>query len=130
MLAERLEATGATVWLLNTGWTGGAYGVGSRIKLGLTRAMLAAIHSGELQRAQFAPSPVFNLAVPAAVRGVPDGVLQPRAAWGEGRAGEFDRTLAALAARFADNFRTYEADGHGYVAADVVRRIKGGGPAL
>ena len=99
MLRDKLARHGCPVWLVNTGWTGGPYGVGGRIKLADTRALLAAVLGGGLRDAGFRPDPVFGLAVPAAVPGVPAGVLTPRATWADGAA--YDRQAAALAGMFA-----------------------------
>ncbi len=101
MLAERIARHHADVWLLNTGWTGGPYGVGSRFKLAYTRAFVTAILDGSLARAQFTPDPVFGLPVPRAVPGVPAEVLAPRATWKDGAA--YDAQARKLAGLFRDN---------------------------
>ena len=80
-LGAKLAQHKARVWLLNTGWTGGAYGTGSRMKLGLTRRLVDAVLSGELQNAPTTPDPVFGLAIPDAVEGVPGAVLHPWESW-------------------------------------------------
>ena len=98
LLRERLTAHQVPVWLLNTGWTGGGFGVGQRINLAYTRAMLRAALDGKLNSVAFHTDPVFGLAVPIACPGVPPEVLDPRAAWAEGAA--YDRAAADLAARF------------------------------
>jgi phosphoenolpyruvate carboxykinase (ATP) len=81
LLAAQLEKHRAAAWLINTGWTGGPYGVGKRISLAHTRAILDAIHNGSLHKAETAIEPAFGLALPNPGDGVPDDVLQPRAAW-------------------------------------------------
>ena len=106
LLGERLERHGATVWLVNTGWTGGPAGVGHRMRLGHTRAMIAAALSGALAAAPVRRDPVFGFDVPIAVPGVPDEVLDPRGTWGDPAA--FDVQSAQLAAMFRDNFRRFE----------------------
>ena len=98
LLRAKLEAHGAPVWLVNTGWTGGPYGVGTRMSLTHTRALLKAALTGQLSDVPFAPDPAFGLAVPTRCPGVPDTVLQPRAAWADPAA--YDRSAAALAERF------------------------------
>jgi len=98
LLRERLTAHQVPVWLLNTGWTGGGFGVGQRINLTYTRAMLRAALEGKLDSAPFRTDPVFGLSVPTACPGVPPEVLDPRAAWEDGAA--YDRAAADLAARF------------------------------
>jgi phosphoenolpyruvate carboxykinase (ATP) len=113
MLGERIARHDTRVWLLNTGWTGGPYGVGSRMKIGLTRAMIRAALSGQLDSAACELDPVFNLEVPLACPGVPSEVLKPRATWA--KAEEYDRQAAKLARMFVENFKAFEQN----VSADV-----------
>ena len=108
MLAEKMNQHGATVWLVNTGWSGGAYGVGSRFKLKHTRAIIDAILDGSLDNAKFETMDVFNLSIPKAVPEVPTEVLSPRSTWADPEA--FDRTAKKLAGMFNENFNKY-ADG-------------------
>src|SRR5688500_957336 len=103
LLGEKLEEHDAQCWLVNTGWTGGAYGVGERMKLGYTRAMVHAALRGLLDDVATRVDPVFGLHVPEHVRGVPDDVLQPRRTWPDGNA--FGREAAKLAQMFKDNFK-------------------------
>ena len=105
MLKEKLEKHKVPVWLLNTGWTGGPPGIGQRMSLSHTRALLKAALSGKLEEVHFAPDPVFGLAVPASCPGVPDRVLRPREAWTD-KAG-YDRTARELAGRFREEYRKY-----------------------
>lgn len=98
LLRERLTTHNVPVWLLNTGWTGGGYGVGQRINLGYTRAMLRSALEGKLNSIPFRTDPVFGLSVPSACPGVPNEVLDPKAAWADGEA--YDRAAADLASRF------------------------------
>lgn len=105
MLKEKLERHGAPVWLVNTGWTGGPFGVGKRMSLAHTRAMLRAALTGRLQDVPFAPDPVFGLAVPAACPDVPDAVLRPRDAWADKAA--YDAKAKELAERFKAEFKKY-----------------------
>ena len=105
MLGTKVNRHGATVWMVNTGWTGGPYGVGSRMKLGYTRAMVQATLSGQLASAEFVADPIFGFAVPTAVPGVPSEVLQPRATWADVDA--YDAQAQSLAAMFRDNFSQY-----------------------
>ncbi len=107
-LGKRIARHDAKVWLVNTGWTGGAYGVGTRMKIAHTRAMIRAALSGELAQAQFQTDPIFNLDVPQSVPGVPSEVLNPRNTWKS--ADEYDAQARKLAAMFIDNFKTFEAD--------------------
>lgn len=105
MLKEKLERHGAPVWLVNTGWTGGPFGVGTRMSLGHTRALLRAALTGQFRDVPFSPDPVFGLAVPAACPGVPDAVLRPRDAWADPAA--YDASAKALAAKFRAEFQKY-----------------------
>ena len=105
MLAARLRKHKASTWLVNTGWTGGSYGVGRRMSLPQTRAIIDAIHSGELAKAETTVDPVFGLHVPTTCSGVPSEVLVPRRAWKDTAA--FDATAQKLARLFRDNFAQY-----------------------
>jgi phosphoenolpyruvate carboxykinase (ATP) len=107
MLAEKLEKYSATAWLVNTGWTGGPYGVGSRCSLKYTRAIIDAIHSGELHGVPTQKMPVFGLEVPVKCPGVPDQILMPRATWPSPT--NYDAQLTKLAGMFTENFKKYEA---------------------
>ncbi len=105
MLAERIQQHGAQAWLINTGWSGGAYGVGSRISLAHTRAIVDAIHSGVLAKTPTVTDPIFGLAVPTAVLGVPSDILMPQKTWSDAAA--YGRTARQLAQLFAQNFQQY-----------------------
>ncbi|MXZ73145.1 MAG: phosphoenolpyruvate carboxykinase (ATP) [Acidobacteria bacterium] len=115
LLGDRIASSGARVWLVNTGWTGGAYGVGSRMKIAHTRAMISAALSGALDDVPYAPDPIFNVDVPTAVPDVPREGLQPRAAWSDGAA--YDAQAVTLAGMFAENFAAFESE-----ASDDVRQ--------
>jgi len=108
LLAAKMEQHKANAWLVNTGWSGGAYGVGSRMKLRLTRAIITAIHSGELARAGTARDQVFGFEVPTACPGVPAEILVPRNTWSD--KSSYDATARKLAGLFRANFEKY-ADG-------------------
>jgi phosphoenolpyruvate carboxykinase (ATP) len=114
MLGERIAKHGAGVWLVNTGWTGGAYGTGSRMKLAHTRAMVTAVLSGALDRAEFVTDPVFGIEVPTAVPGVPGEVLAPRNTWAD--RGAYDAQAKKLAEMFRKNFAAFESQVPGAVA--------------
>jgi phosphoenolpyruvate carboxykinase (ATP) len=105
LLGERLREHGAKVWLVNTGWSGGAYGVGARMKLSHTRAMVNAALAGKLDDAEYVADPVFGIDVPTAVPGVPPEVLQPRGTWADPEA--YDAQAAKLAKMFKDNFEQF-----------------------
>jgi phosphoenolpyruvate carboxykinase (ATP) len=113
MLGEKLRDNDARVWLVNTGWTGGGYGVGNRMSLGYTRAMLKAALAGQLDHAETRTDPVFGLEVPLNVSGVPSSILDPRDTWTDGEA--YDEAAAKLAKMFQENFRRFE----GQVPDDV-----------
>ena len=106
LLEERLVASGANVWLLNTGWTGGAYGTGRRIDLATTRRLLNAALSGELETVATRQDPVFGLAVPIAVEDVEPKVLDPRSAWADPSA--YDAAARRLLTLFGRNFEKFE----------------------
>ena len=105
MLRERIEAHGTRCYLLNTGWSGGPFGVGKRIALGHTRAMVRAVISGALDHTPAWTDQVFGLQVPAAVPGVPEAVLRPRETWSDPAA--YDQAAHALAERFRANFTRF-----------------------
>jgi phosphoenolpyruvate carboxykinase (ATP) len=118
MLGEKIRRHGSKVWLINTGWTGGPFGVGHRIKLGDTRRMVNAALDGSLDGAEMRTDPVFGLAVPTAVEGVPSEVLRPRDTWADAAA--YDQRAEELAQMFADNFEGF--------AEDVSDEVKQAGP--
>ena len=105
LLADKMREHDVAVWLVNTGWTGGAYGTGKRMKLSLTRAIIDAIHSGALRTAPTVPDPVFGVGVVTACPGVPAEVLIPRNTWADKAA--YDATARKLAGLFASNFKPY-----------------------
>ncbi len=108
MLGERIATHDARVWMVNTGWTGGPYGVGARMKIADTRAMIAAALSGALDRVDYERHPVFNVDVPTSCPNVATGVLSPRGTWQDPAA--YDAQAAKLARMFVDNFKAFEAD--------------------
>jgi phosphoenolpyruvate carboxykinase (ATP) len=108
MLRERLRRHEARVWLVNTGLTGGPYGVGTRMPLSETRALLHAALDGTLDRAPFEEDPVFGLAVPTSCPGVRSELLQPRRAWQDPKA--YDEQAHRLAERFAEELRRHEIE--------------------
>lgn len=107
LLAEKMEQHGATAWLVNTGWSGGPYGVGSRIKLKYTRAIIDAIHNGSLDEVATTIDPLFGLAVPTHCPGVPSEILVPRNTWADTDA--YDAQAEKLAQLFIQNFAQYKA---------------------
>jgi len=115
MLAEKMRQHGSHAWLVNTGWSGGAYGVGKRINLKYTRAIIDAIHSGELTEAPTEVDPRLGLSVPMQCPGVPAEILMPKSTWPSAQ--EYDATARKLAQLFGENFALY-AD----VASEEIRR--------
>jgi phosphoenolpyruvate carboxykinase (ATP) len=120
MLAEKLKKHDAQTWLVNTGWSGGAYGTGSRIKLKYTRAIIDAIHAGTLRDVPTTIDPVFGLAVPQSCPNVPSEMLVPRNTWADKAA--YDEKAKKVARLFAENFKKYES----HASADV----RGAGPKV
>ncbi len=105
MLGERMRKTGANVWLINTGWSGGSFGVGNRMKLSYTRAMITAALKGELNGVSFENHPVFGLAMPTSCPNVPAEILNPKNTWSDAAA--YDAKAQELAKQFVNNFAKY-----------------------
>lgn len=105
LLGEKIDRHGVQAWLINTGWTGGPYGEGKRIRLAYTRRMVSAALNGELDQAEFRQDEHFGVLVPKAVQDVPDEVLDPRTTWADGRA--YDAQAEKLVGMFAANFQQY-----------------------
>ncbi|WP_372620111.1 phosphoenolpyruvate carboxykinase [Falsiroseomonas sp.] len=105
MLEERIKRDGAQVWLVNTGWTGGAYGTGKRMSIQHTRALLRAALDGSLTKAEFVRDPFFGLMIPKAVPGIPSEVLNPRETWADKDA--YDRQAKQLVSLFEKNFESF-----------------------
>jgi len=108
LLGEKLNGTAVNVWLINTGWSGGSYGVGQRMKLSYTRAMITAALTGKLTDVSFEKLPVFELAYPTVCEGVPSELLNPRNTWAD--KSTYDETAARLAAKFVKNFEKFAAE--------------------
>ncbi len=107
ILAKRIKSSGANVWLVNTGWTGGPYGVGQRFPLKYTRAICDAINNNELAGVSTVEDKTFGFHIPTRCPGVPDKMMQPRDTWPN--AAEYDKKAAELAGLFKKNFKKYEA---------------------
>lgn len=114
LLEEKIEKHNVNCWLVNTGMIGGKYGVGKRVKIAHTRAMVKAALTGALNNVSYSTEPVFGLAVPSKCPGVPADILNPRNAWSN--PADYDEMAAKLATRFIENFSEYEDD----VSSDVV----------
>lgn len=106
MLGKRIEEHDSNVYIINTGWTGGPYGVGKRMSIKLTRAIVTAALNGDLEKAEFRLDPIFNVLVPTSCPGVPDDVLNPRNVWADKAA--YDKMAKDLAGRFFKNFSKYQ----------------------
>ena len=120
MLGEKIARHHARVWLVNTGWTGGPYGVGSRMKIAHTRAMITAALTGQLDNVEYVKHPIFNIEVPKRVPAVPDNVLDPRSTWPD--PAKYDEQAKKLAAMFVENFKAFEND--------VPAAVKAAGPKV
>ncbi len=107
LLRDRIRSSGASCWLVNTGWTGGSYGCGSRMPIMVTRTLLNAALSGRLDQVEYSRDPNFGFEVPVKVRGVPRQLLQPRRTWIDGAG--YDQAAARLVEMFAGNFARYES---------------------
>jgi phosphoenolpyruvate carboxykinase (ATP) len=118
LLGEKIARHQVRVWLVNTGWSGGPYGVGARISLAHTRALIEAALSGRLDEATYRTDAVFNLSVPTSVPGVPSSILTPRSTWLDAAA--YDAQAARLARMFVENFATFESS--------VTAAVKAAGP--
>ena len=116
LLGKKIAQHNAACWLVNTGWSGGPYGVGSRMKIGHTRAMIRAILNGSLAAVATTPDPIFGVKVPVSCPDVAPEVLQPRNTWSDKDA--YDRQARDLARRFNDNFKKYESG-----VSDAVRSV-------
>ena len=120
LLAEKMKKHNSRVWLVNTGWSGGSYGTGKRIKLAYTRAIIDAIHSGALAKARVQRDATFGFDAVSECPEVPSEILVPRNAWADGKA--YDATAKRLAELFNGNFKTYEGG--------VGPEVKAAGPLM
>jgi len=120
MLGRKMRENGVNVWLVNTGWSGGSYGVGSRMKLSYTRAMITAALEGQLSGVEYTEHPIFGLWMPTACPNVPSELLNPRSTWADKEA--YDKTAIDLANRFNKNFEQF--------ASNASNEILAGGPKV
>ena len=114
MLGKKMTAHQVNVWMINTGWSGGGYGVGKRIKLDYTRAMITAALEGKLIDVGYEPHPVFGMQIPTSCPGVPSEILNPRSTWSDKTA--YDEAAKKLALQFIKNFEKYA----GGVSAEIL----------
>jgi phosphoenolpyruvate carboxykinase (ATP) len=122
ILGERMEAHGSQAYLVNTGWMGGSYGVGKRMDIKETRAIIDAISDFSIEQVEFENFPIFNFMVPKSLNGVDSRALNPRNTWQDQRL--YDETLKKLAKMFVDNFKTFETTPEAKVLAEQ------GGPII
>jgi len=120
LLGEKIKKHKVKCWLVNTGWTGGPYGVGSRMKIKYTRAMLNAALDGKLDKVEYETYPIFNLQIPKTCEGVPSEVLNPKNTWEDKKA--YDEMAKVLADMFVNNFKEYEAE--------TTKEISAAGPKI
>jgi len=118
LLGEKIQKHNVNCWLVNTGWTGGPYGEGSRMKIAYTRVMLNAALNGELDNVPTFEDSFFGLNVPYSIKDIPLKILNTRNTWSD--KSKYDETAKKLVNMFHENFKTYEAD-----TSDA---IKGAGP--
>ncbi|PID15856.1 phosphoenolpyruvate carboxykinase (ATP) [Sporosarcina sp. P34] len=121
MLGKKIDEHGSKVFLVNTGWTGGIYGVGSRMNLGYTRTMVRAAIAGKLDNIETKKNEIFGLNMPLEIEGVPSDVLHPRDAWEDPQ--EYDKEANRLADAFRENFKKFS-----HVSEDIA--VKGGPPVI
>lgn len=115
MLGKKLIESGANVWLINTGMTGGVYGVGKRMSLKYTRALITAALNGDLNNATYETLPIFNFQIPSSVESVPSEILNPRNTWTDKAA--YDAKATELAAKFNENFKKYASQASAEILA-------------
>ena len=106
MLSQKIKDSGVQVWLINTGWTGGPYGIGSRMKLKYTRAMITAALEGELDKVEFVKHEVFGIEKPQTCPNVPSEILNPRNTWADKDL--YDKKAIELGNKFKENFAKFE----------------------
>jgi phosphoenolpyruvate carboxykinase (ATP) len=120
MLGEKIAQHNVNCWLVNTGWSGGPYGVGERMKIAYTRAMVNAALNGELEKVEYKTDPIFGVQVPTSCPDVPSEVLTPRHTWSDGQA--YDQQAHKLAGMFNENFKQF--------ADQASAEIKAAGPTV
>ncbi len=119
LLGKKIAEHNVAVWLVNTGWTGGPYGVGERFKIAVSRAVIRAAINGQLDEVEYATDPIFRFAVPTECPEVPSELLNPRSTWEDPAA--YDAKAKELAGLFNENFTEFAAEaGEEIVAAGPV----------
>jgi len=119
LLGKKIDEHNVTCWLVNTGWIGGPYGVGKRVAIGYTRAMVNAAIEGALANAEFEDEPFFGLSIPRSVPGVPSEILNPKNMWPDKAA--YDLQAKKLAELFSKNFLRFEAQASEAVRAAAIQ---------
>ena len=122
LLGKKMEDHQVNVWLVNTGWSGGGYGEGKRMKLGYTRALIAAALEGKLTDIKFIEDPVFGLLMPETCPGVPSEILNPRNTWSDKN--KYDLKTNELAKAFLDNFRQFEDFANGEMRKSIPKVVE------
>jgi phosphoenolpyruvate carboxykinase (ATP) len=118
LLADKITKHNVSCWLVNTGWSGGPYGVGERMKIEYTRALLNAALDGSLRSVEYRTDPIFGIEVPTTCPGVPEEILNPRETWQDKAA--YDEQASRLAGLFTENFKDFESE--------VTSEVKAAGP--
>jgi phosphoenolpyruvate carboxykinase (ATP) len=121
ILGRKMESHGATAYLVNTGWTGGKYGIGQRMSLKATRKIIDAILEGMIEDADFETMPVFNVQIPRSLEGLEAGLLNPRAVWADKAA--YDKTVKQLAEMFIANFKRFTDTDAGKILVQAGPRV-------
>jgi phosphoenolpyruvate carboxykinase (ATP) len=117
LLGEKINKHNTTVYLINTGWSGGPYGIGARIKIKYSRAMITAALTGELDKVEYRHDELFNLDIPTSVEGVPEEILDPKNTWND--KDSYEKSAKSLSKMFVENFEKF---------SDVSPEIKNAGP--
>ena len=119
LLGEKINKHNTTVYLINTGWSGGPYGIGARIKIKYSRAMITAAINGDLDQAKYRHDELFNLDIPIEIEGVPSEILDPKNTWNDKNS--YDESAKSLCKMFVENFEKFEG---------VSQEIKNAGPKI
>jgi len=117
LLGEKINKRDTTVYLINTGWSGGPYGVGARIKIKYSRAMITAAINGDLDQTEYHHDELFNLDIPTKIEGIPSEILEPKNTWNDKNS--YDESAKSLCKMFVENFEKFD---------DVSSEIKNAGP--
>ena len=122
MLSKKMQDAGVSVWMVNTGWSGGSYGVGKRMSLKITRSLITAALNGELENVEYNTHEVFGLHFPTECPNVPNDVLNPKNTWKDKAA--YDKKANELASKFVNNFKQFEVNANEEIMAASPRVIE------